>query len=357
MTTLRDCPYGCCAVGAAPIRAPRHRLEERIVMETDVRIGARCSAKARVAACTPLCREHVEIELVVEAFPASEPGQFLQLLCADDRAREVLTHEYADDGFPSVADADFCDRQPFLRRPFSIADRWSAPEGEVHLCVISRTVGPGTRWLAQLAAGATVDVTGPLGRGFRIPAPHLPLVLVVGGVGIPPLLYLARRLDELGHRDVTMILGATTRALLSLRLSDEPNREGKPTACVRLRGRGTYPALVTSDDGTIGLRGLVKDGLRAYQRGRDAGATPPEVCACGPNGMLRAIADLTRELGLPCQLCIERNMGCVIGTCLSCVVRARDEARREGWRWALACTDGPVFARDELLDFGRTTSA
>jgi dihydroorotate dehydrogenase electron transfer subunit len=67
--------------------------------------------------------------------------------------------------------------------------------------------------------------------------------------------------------------------------------------------------------------------------------------------MLKAVAQLTRELGLPCQLCVERNMGCGVGTCLSCVVRRRDARRPEGWSWALACTDGPVFERDELLDY------
>jgi dihydroorotate dehydrogenase electron transfer subunit len=67
--------------------------------------------------------------------------------------------------------------------------------------------------------------------------------------------------------------------------------------------------------------------------------------------MLRAVARLTAQLGLQCQLCVERNMGCGIGACLSCVVRVRDAQREAGWRWALACVDGPVFPRDELLDY------
>jgi dihydroorotate dehydrogenase electron transfer subunit len=66
--------------------------------------------------------------------------------------------------------------------------------------------------------------------------------------------------------------------------------------------------------------------------------------------MLRAVAGLTRELKLDCQLCIERQMGCGLGACLSCIVRVHDTSKSQGWRWALACEEGPVFDRDQLSD-------
>ena len=74
------------------------------------------------------------------------------------------------------------------------------------------------------------------------------------------------------------------------------------------------------------------------------------VFACGPEAMLHAVAARTRALDWDCQLCIETVMGCGLGTCLSCVVRVRDDRRSAGWRWALSCSEGPVFERDTLLD-------
>ncbi len=311
-----------------------------------------CAADARVVGSVPVCREHVALELALPAFPASEPGQFVQLLCRDasDHASQAPL-DWPADGFPSVTDEDFATPQPFLRRPFSIADRWTASDGSTHLRIISRTVGIGTRWLENLHPGDALNLTGPVGRGFQIPPRDVGLVLVGGGVGIPPLLYLARRLHDLARQNVIAILGATTRALLPLHLLEEPPADGTPRVCVALPGPARFPALITSDDGTVGSRGLVTDALRDWLARRSAPPTPAMVFACGPEAMLRAVARLTAQLGLPCQLCIERNMGCGLGTCLSCVVRVRAPGRETGWRWALACTDGPVFPRAELLDY------
>ncbi|MEW6250249.1 MAG: hypothetical protein AB1716_06360 [Planctomycetota bacterium] len=329
----------------------------------------RCALEARVVACMIICRDHVRIELAVPAFPPSTPGQFLQLLCrdpgGDPGARstgngpagaigpDTRVHEWPANEFPKVVDPDFLDTQPYLRRPFSIADRWTAQDGSARLAVISRTIGPGTRWLAQLRPGDRLDVTGPLGRGFRIPSQDAPLLLVGGGVGIPPLLYLARRLHELGRRNATAIFGATTRAVLPLALAAEPPGDGAPARCIELPGAAPYPAMLTTDDGSLGLKGRVTEALLRWHERQPRGAlSRPVVFACGPEAMLRAVAELTRRLEYDCQLCIERNMGCGLGTCLSCVVRARTGAHPSGWRWALACTDGPVFARDDLLDYG-----
>jgi dihydroorotate dehydrogenase electron transfer subunit len=311
----------------------------------------RCVVDALVVACTRVCREHVALELSIREFPASEPGQFLELLCRATNAAEPALRAWTDDGFPSLVNSELSTQQPFLRRPFSIADRWSAADDTVRLGVISRTVGAGTRWLEGLKSGDTLSLTGPLGRGFRIPSRETPVVLIGGGVGLPPLLYLTRRLAELGHRDVTAIFGATTRDLLPLRFTGDVSCDGAPAACIEWPGTASFPTIITTDDGTLGLRGRVTDGLSAWHARRSAATRNAVVMACGPDAMLRAVARVTRERGLDCQLCIERNMGCGLGTCLSCVVRVRDAAQPAGWRWALACSEGPVFARDELLDY------
>ncbi|MFQ5807243.1 MAG: hypothetical protein ACE5I3_12410 [Phycisphaerae bacterium] len=311
-----------------------------------------CGIEARVVANTTICREHVGIELLVREFPSSQPGQFLQLQCgeADEQAPRVL--DWPAGGFPSlVGRSDWKEREAYLRRPFSIADHWRDGVGDTHIAVISRNVGPGTAWLERLAPGDTLNTTGPLGHGFEIPASNVPLVLVGGGVGIPPLLYLTRRLEELGRRDVTVIFGATTRDLLPVRLLSEPATDGRPLVCAELAGEARFPTTITTDDGSRGMRGGVTDALRRwYSRCRGRSRGEAVVFACGPEGMLKAVAELTREYELGCQLCIERNMGCGLGTCLSCVVRVRDESRPAGWRWALACLDGPVFEREQLAE-------
>jgi dihydroorotate dehydrogenase electron transfer subunit len=309
----------------------------------------RCAVRARVEACTSVCREHVLIELVTSEFPESIPGQFLELFCGVREDVAPVTTAWSG-ALPSLSDKDLRAPQPFLRRPFSIADRWTV-SNEVHLGVISRAIGVGTRWLEQLKAGDTLDITGPLGHGFELPAQDTPLVLVGGGVGLPPLLYLTRHLHALGRRNVVLILGARSRDLLPVTLAAEPAGAGVATRCLVLPGDAPYSAIVASDDGSVGLHGWVTDGLRLWLDQCATHAAGPMVLACGPEGMLRGVATLTQARGVACQLCIERNMGCGLGTCLSCVVRVRDSQVSAGWRWALACQDGPVFARDDLLDY------
>lgn len=311
-----------------------------------------CSLDARVVRCVPICRQHVEIELSLRDFPPSQPGQFVQVLCRPTIATEDKTTDWPIDGFPSLSDFDSLTPQAYLRRPFSIADSFQASDASAHLCIISRNVGAGTAWLEALKPGDSLNVAGPLGRGFRIPPNAGPVVLAGGGVGIPPLLYLIRRLHESARHDVVAIFGATTRDLLPLRLSQEPANDGTPRPCAVYPASTNCPTIITSDDGSIGLPGRVTDGLcRWHERHRDR-AKRPLVLACGPDGMLRAIAQWTNASAIDCQLCIERSMGCGVGTCLSCVVRLHDATRQSGWRWALACTDGPVFDRDQLVDYG-----
>jgi dihydroorotate dehydrogenase electron transfer subunit len=313
------------------------------------RVAAR---DALVTANEVLCREHVAIHLELEHFPPSAPGQFVQLQChAEGADAAVGPREWPAQRFPQLQGIDWLGRAAYLRRPFSIADRWDDDGGRAHLTIISRNVGPGTAWLETLQPGDRLNLTGPLGHGFRIDESTGPAVLIGGGVGIPPLLYLARVLEARGHAEGVAILGVTSADLLPVRLLEQPASDGTPHPCLALPGDAKLPGIVTTDDGTLGLRGRVTDALEQWA----ASATEPQraaavVFACGPEPMLHAVACRTRRLGLACQLCIERNMGCGLGTCLSCVVRRHDAERPAGWSWALTCVDGPVFDRDELLD-------
>jgi dihydroorotate dehydrogenase electron transfer subunit len=306
-----------------------------------------CAVDARVVSRSAPCRDHVCLELELDARFDATPGQFLQISCHAPEAGADRVVEWRENDTRPQLGPWWHDRQAFLRRPFSIADSWRQ-RNTTHVVLISRAVGPGTRWLDRLAGGQTVNVTGPLGNGFSAPPPTAQAVLVGGGVGIPPLLFLARRLHERGHALATLFFGAASADLVPVPLTQAPDRDAIATRCLRLFGDAPYPAVVSTNDGSLGTRGHVTDALSQWLSGRDA--TGLRVFACGPPRMLQAVAALTRRWNVACELCIERTMGCGLGTCLSCVLRVRDRTRPAGWRWALACLDGPVFERDTLLD-------
>lgn len=305
----------------------------------------------RVSRIHAPCAEHIEFEVCTDEFPSSYAGQFVQIRCADETDESAATHEWAEGArWPVLTSPGDFERTPFLRRPFSIADRRDE-EGRTHLRFLSRTIGVGTEWLARRSVGDTINITGPLGTPFAIPERPRPVVLIGGGVGIPPMLYLARELHARGFPEVTLVLGVMRADLLPVRVLQPPTDDGMPKHCIELPGGATYASIVTSDDGSIGLCGRVTDGLDRWRASRAAAEQEPLVLACGPEPMLKALAAQTRAFGYACQLCIEKLMGCGLATCLSCVVRVFDETRVEGWRWALSCTEGPVFDRDRLVDY------
>ncbi len=100
-----------------------------------------------------------------------------------------------------------------------------------------------------------------------------------------------------------------------------------------------------------GVHGRVTDALSEWHARNAPASSDAFVVACGPEPMLQSVARLTRELGLECELCIERMMGCGLGTCLACITRVRDQNSDKGWRYALTCLEGPVFERERLFDY------
>ncbi len=292
------------------------------------------------------CREHFELTLLLAGFPEAVPGQFVQIRCApaDTALFSMMASSRGDTGGP--ADPPIRHKHlavgPTLRRPFSIAGlRRSGDECE--LDILGRVVGLGTDWLAELGEGDTVDVLGPLGRGFSVPASTTQVILVAGGVGLPPIRWLG---EELRRRGVAClaIYGATTRSLLPITLIREPSHQIVATRCVDQFARHAIDAIVTTDDGTCGVAGRVTDAvvrfLDADPRFISSGL---RVYGCGPEPMLRRLAAICGERGISCEIAMERMMGCGMGTCQSCVVRVVDRQAESGWRYALCCTDGPVF--------------
>ena len=227
-----------------------------------------------------------------------------------------------------------------LRRPFSIGGlRTNGNTSEIEL--IGRVVGRGTAWLDTLEAGDRVDVLGPLGRGFTPPAPGRKILLLAGGVGLPPIQWWARVLRQ-QHHDCELIYGAQSRDMLPLRLCDTPAGKGEFSLCVEELAAWGIPALITTDDGSCGLKGRVTDGLVRYFA-HSAQPTCVSVYACGSLPMLRAVASICAKHGAACELAMERLMACGMGTCQSCVLPVCDDTEGAGWHYALCCTDGPVF--------------
>ena len=226
------------------------------------------------------------------------------------------------------------DRSLLLRRPFSIhrVDRRPGWAGTVEIVFDVR--GLGTDLLARSRQHDPLDILGPLGRPFRLPREPTNCLLVGGGVGAAPLMFLAEELRDHGHR-VDFILGARTQEHL-LRLIEAK--------------RVALTVTVTTDDGSAGVRGLVTDVIGDTVRATDARV----VYACGPVAMLRSVAVMCAQMRLPCQVAWEEIMACGFGACLVCAVpvrvdkRNRGEEDGEGWAWARCCVEGPVFSASRI---------
>jgi len=303
----------------------------------------------RVVRNTPICREHYRLILHVSAFPATLPGQFVQIGCGDDELfnepGEIAWGSSAKDEPQAGANSG---GGAFLRRPFSLAGRRDMKDG-TELEIIHRVVGRGTRWLAERRVGDGVSILGPLGNHFELPPENGHAVMVGGGVGIPPMLYLAERLAD---RSAVAFVGATSGDLLPVSIERAERFAGpvKARPMVGEFSRHGIPAVVTTDDGSVGYGGRVTESLAGYLDSRPVGQAVT-LYTCGPEPMMKAVARLAADRGMECQVAVERAMACGMGTCQSCVIRCRATGRQDGrdWVYRLACTDGPIFRGPELL--------
>ncbi len=194
----------------------------------------------------------------------------------------------------------------FLRRPISVSE----VTAENRLVLIYRTVGGGTEALAGMREGEVLDVFGPLGNGF--PLLESDVVLVGGGVGIPPLAETAKRYVKNGHH-VTAVLGyASKEQMFALEAFEKAGAQ----------------VIVATMDGSAGTKGTVMDAIREHHVSADL-----PVLACGPKGMLGAVCGYFRH---GC-ISMEERMACGIGACMGCVVRTPEGGSLR------VCKDGPVF--------------
>ena len=209
-----------------------------------------------------------------------------------------------------------------LRRPFSIHD---VDENGL-LSVVYKVVGAGTRRLAELKPGAVCDLMGPLGRAYTPPAPDETPVLVAGGYGSAAMYLLAKRAAVPGR----VLLGARTAA--DVILADRYEQTG-------------FQLAVTTNDGSLGHPGFVTGLLPELMA--ELADRRVRLYGCGPYPMLLALATLMRERHWRGEVSLDHLMCCGIGACFACVVRVNADTP-EGWRYARACKDGPVFDADEV---------
>lgn len=302
-----------------------------------------------------ICREHYRLVIRLAQFPPSVPGQFVQIGCSDIEVEPPPEREVEwDEGrsLPALRAPELAAPAALLRRPFSLGGRRDTHAG-VELDIIYRVTGTGTVWLSQARSGKRVSLIGPLGRGFTLPDEEQTAVLAGGGAGIPPMLYLGA---VLAGRRVVAFCGATSRDLLPVTFQSA-GEEGcdptRPAMTVAEFARHGIPAVVSTNDGSAGFRGMITEALERYLE-RTAGADIV-LYACGPEAMLRRVAELASARGVECQVSVERAMACGMGTCQSCCIRVRKADARQPpmagspWAWRLACTDGPVFRAADLL--------
>lgn len=230
-----------------------------------------------------------------------------------------------------------------MRRPLSIM-RADAAEGWIE--ILYKVMGEGLSHLATREAGDTVNLLGPIGQGFR-PDPARPLALLIGGgVGIPPMVYLAEVLRERateGFRPLA-IMGSEIPFPFRARPSTHIVA-GMPAGVIAahpLLEDWGIPSRLTSKAGFPGCHdGYVTDLARAWLATLDAATLRKvEVFSCGPTPMLRAVAALAREFDVACQVSLEEYMACAVGGCAGCTVPVQTPA---GPAMKRVCVDGPVF--------------
>ena len=220
----------------------------------------------------------------------AKPGQFINLYCQDGSR--------------------------LLPRPISICE---VNKEAKQLRIVYRVAGKGTSEFSAYSEGEQVEIFGPLGNGF--PQEGENVFLIGGGIGVPPMLEMAKQLNcekqiILGYRDENLFL------------RDEFEAYGE--------------VFVATEDGSVGTKGNVLDAIR------EQNLTADVIYACGPTPMLRAIKEYAAEKGIKCYISLEEKMACGIGACLACVCQSKDVDHHSNVHNKRICKDGPVFLAEEV---------
>lgn len=237
-----------------------------------------------------LAPEIYSMWITTEAAKEARPGQFISV--------------YSKDG------------SRLLPRPISICE---ADADEGRLRIVYRIAGAGTKEFSSFESGDSIEIMGPLGNGF--PQEGEKVFLIGGGIGIPPMLEMAKNLNcekqmVLGYRDENLFL------------KDEFEAYGE--------------VFVATEDGSVGTKGNVLDAIR------ENGLTADVMYACGPTPMLRALKQYAEQHNIRCYVSLEEKMACGIGACLACVCQSKEVDHHSNVHNKRICKDGPVFLAQEV---------
>lgn len=222
---------------------------------------------------------------------AARPGQFISVYCKEDSR--------------------------LLPRPISICE---VDKEHGRLRIVYRIAGKGTKEFSSYPSGTSLEVMGPLGNGYILKEKKA--FLIGGGIGIPPLLELAKELNC----EKEIVLGYRSGAELFLKKEFEPYGH----------------VFIATEDGSLGTKGNVLDAIR------ENGLNAEMIYACGPTPMLRAIQNYAKEQGMEAQISLEERMACGIGACLACVCQSKEVDEHSNVHNKRVCKDGPVFYAGEV---------
>jgi len=239
-------------------------------------------------------------------------GYFLMDLKAPSVASKTMPGQFVHLRIPERDDLP-------LRRPFSI---FKADNQE--LSILYKVIGQGTDCMSRLLPGTVVNLLGPLGRGYPVPDPANIPVLVAGAYGMAALYLVAQRSDKKG---VFLAGGARADDLL----------------CATAFEALGWQVMLTTEDGSLGTRGLVTDVLDEWLAEEE---DIPEFFSCGPMGMLRAIGQRAQDGGWTAWLSLDHHMACGVGACLTCVHPIKRDGQIEK---LCVCKEGPVFEAREII--------
>jgi len=218
------------------------------------------------------------------------------------------------------------DQAPLLRRPFSIHLPIVQDNRIAGIELLYRVVGPCTAMMSQLVKDDRLDLVGPLGQGFAVDKDLSRVYIVAGGIGVAPMVFLARFLMEAGAAPAACSVYIGGKTEVDLLCMDQFSDMG-------------MDVLTATEDGSMGRMAMVTDLLEEEM---EAGR-PDIVYACGPAGMLQRVAEIAETRSVRCQVSVESMMACGIGACLGCAVESRTEPQ-----YLHACKDGPVFDANML---------
>ena len=271
-------------------------------------------------------------------------------------ARQYLLRLDAPHCAQSVLPGNFihlsCSQNPYeLKRPFSVL-RASGAEGWIE--ILYKVVGKGTENLSHAKIDDTLHCLGPIGNTFTLSENTKKPILLGGGVGIPPILFFAEHLKKNLHIQPFTIMGSE----IPFPFKIQPSKimidglPGEAIGAMTLLEDLGIPSRLTSKQGYSGcFNGYIHELADQWiQTLSDSDKDETEIFACGPEPMLQAVAELSYQHDIPCQLSLEEYMACAVGGCAGCTVKLTDSTGKNFMK--RVCVDGPIFKASEVYSRG-----